>query len=33
MIVQTKEGYKFGGFTSTGWNKEKGANIYDKYAF
>jgi len=33
MIVQTSEGYKFGGFTSTGWNNEKGKDIYDKKAF
>ena len=33
MIVQTTAGYKFGGFTSTGWNNEKGKCIYDNKAF
>lgn len=33
MIVQTSEGYKFGGFTSTGWKSENGEDIYDEKAF
>ena len=33
MLVQTTDGYKFGGFTSTGWNNKKGTDIYDKNAF
>ena len=33
MIVQTTTGYKFGGFTSIGWNNEKGKCIYDNKAF
>ena len=33
MIVQTTKGFKFGGFTSVGWNDKKGANIHDKNAF
>jgi len=27
MIVQASKGYKFGGFTSTGWKNEKGKDI------
>ena len=33
MIVKTTTGYKFGGFTSTGWKCDKGKAIYDKNAF
>ena len=33
MIVQTSKGFKFGGFTSTGWNDNRGKEIYDKKAF
>ena len=33
MIVQASKGYKFGGFTSTGWKNEKGKDIYDEKAF
>ena len=33
MIIQTTSGNKFGGFTSTGWNSERGKDIYDQKAF
>ena len=33
MIVKTSGGYKFGGFTSTGWKNEKGKYISDSNAF
>ena len=33
MIIQTTSGHKFGGFTSTGWNSERGKDIYDQKAF
>ena len=33
MIIQTIEGYKFGGFTSIGWKGNRGLHIYDAKAF
>ena len=33
MIVETTTGYIFGGFTSVGWNNNKGKCIYDNKAF
>ena len=33
MILETTKGFKFGGFTSAGWNNNKGKDIYDKNAF
>ena len=33
MIILTTSGHKFGGFTSTGWNSERGKDIYDQKAF
>ena len=33
MIVETTTGYIFGGFTSVGWNNNKGKDIYDNKAF
>ena len=33
MIVETTTGYTFGGFTSVGWNNNRGKDIYDNKAF
>lgn len=33
MIIETKEGYKFGGFTKVGWKNVQGEDIKDDSAF
>ena len=33
IIIKTVQGYIFGGFTSVGWNLNKGKDIYDSEAF
>ena len=33
FIAKTKEGYKFGGYTSIGWNNQSNTYLFDKKAF